>query len=44
MAHFYFETNSKAERERLLDVAKLAVEIIIEQDEQPALAYIEENS
>lgn len=34
----------KAESERLLDVAKRAVEIAIEQDEKAGMAYIEENS
>lgn len=33
----------KAESERLLDVAKRAVEIAIEQDEDAGMAYIEEN-
>ena len=34
----------KAESERLLDVAKRAVEIAIEQDENAGMAYIKENS
>lgn len=34
----------KAESERLLDVAKCAVEIAIEQDEKTGMAYIETNS
>lgn len=34
----------KAESERLLDVAKRAVEIAIEQDENAGMAYIESNS
>jgi len=34
----------KAESERLLEVAKRAVEIAIEQDENAGMAYIEENS
>ena len=34
----------KAESERLLDVAKRAVEIVIEQDEDAGMAYIEANS
>ncbi len=34
----------KAESERLLDVAKRAVEIAIEQDEGAGMAYIEANS
>jgi len=34
----------KAESERLLDVAKRAVEIAIEQDEDAGMAYIEANS
>ena len=34
----------KAESERLLEVAKRAVEIAIEQDEKAAMAYIEANS
>ena len=34
----------KAESERLLDVAKRAVEISIEQDEDAGMAYIEANS
>ena len=34
----------KAESERLLDVAKRAVEIAIEQDENAGMAYIEKNS
>ncbi len=34
----------KAESERLLDVAKRAVEIAIEQDENAGMVYIEENS
>ncbi|MDO9273081.1 MAG: restriction endonuclease subunit S [Rugosibacter sp.] len=34
----------KAESERLLDVAKRAVEIAIEQDEKASMVYIEENS
>ena len=34
----------KAESERLLDVAKRAVEIGIEQDEKPGITYIEANS
>jgi hypothetical protein len=34
----------KAESERLLEVAKRAVEIAIEQDDQAALEFIEVNS
>lgn len=34
----------RAESERLLDVAKRAVEIAIEQDEKASMVYIEENS
>ncbi len=34
----------KAESERLLKVAKRAVEVAIEQDEAAGLAYIEANS